>query len=249
MRADMAKILVERPRPGSKYGTMPANGYRKRQNRSLADPDGQPNRERMIEPYGWNLRHFNENLAPLRRYLQSQVGRPWDKVYAEICAHIDRGNVVQKHILTHLFDYVVRRVVLIDKVPCFGEGGLYGRPILSGYRDQWYVCPKTGLLRTSPKRPRFVRPKPVAPLIFVVSPSHLVRKVGDLWELLTVNRLPSEPGRCFSQERDLLTDRPIRGTPDSVFVAEYGRRVYTIARRPLTKKELLRLPIPIDLLR
>src|SRR5438309_9686382 len=27
---------------------------------------------------------LNENLAPLRRYLESNVGRPWSKVYAEI---------------------------------------------------------------------------------------------------------------------------------------------------------------------
>ena len=28
--------------------------------------------------------------APLERYLHQQVGRPWDAVYAEICAGIDR---------------------------------------------------------------------------------------------------------------------------------------------------------------
>jgi len=32
---------------------------------------------------------LNENLAPLRRYLMRQVGRPWDKVYGEIRKTID----------------------------------------------------------------------------------------------------------------------------------------------------------------
>lgn len=27
---------------------------------------------------------LNENLTPLRRYLERQVGRPWNKVYSEI---------------------------------------------------------------------------------------------------------------------------------------------------------------------
>jgi hypothetical protein len=31
---------------------------------------------------------LNENLNPLKRYLHAQVGRPWNKVYAEIAARI-----------------------------------------------------------------------------------------------------------------------------------------------------------------
>jgi hypothetical protein len=41
----------------------------------------------------------------------SQVGRPWDRVYSDICRYVDRGNVVQKHILTHLYDFVAERAV------------------------------------------------------------------------------------------------------------------------------------------
>ena len=68
-----------------------------------------------------HTKFFNEHLSPLRRFLDSNVGRPWDKVYSEICRHVDRGNVVQKHILTHLFDYVVVDTVLIDGEPCRGQ--------------------------------------------------------------------------------------------------------------------------------
>ena len=45
---------------------------------------------------------LNEHLGPLRRYLDSQVGRPWDKVFSEICAHIDRSSAVQDHVRDHV---------------------------------------------------------------------------------------------------------------------------------------------------
>ena len=52
------------------------------------------------------MKSLNEHLGPLRRYLSSQVGRPWDKVYAEICAHISVDSAVQDHVRDHVFDYV-----------------------------------------------------------------------------------------------------------------------------------------------
>ena len=111
MRADMGKVLVERPRPGSRDGSRPRKGYRKLLRKELAD-DSPRTREGMLTRTG-GTRSFNEHLAPLRRFLDSNVGRPWNNVYAEICSHVDRGNVVQKHILTHLFDYVVTNVITI----------------------------------------------------------------------------------------------------------------------------------------
>lgn len=106
-------------------------------------------RERLYERYA-NRRFFNENLAPLRRFLHKQVGRPWDKVHAEICERIDRGNVVQKHILTHLTDFVVTRVReenggLFDA----DRGGRWRLP-LSESRRELYVCPRTGWSGGSP---------------------------------------------------------------------------------------------------
>ncbi len=100
MRADMGKVLVERPRFGSRGGR--PKGYKKAVTRGLAAGGG-PTREGMKRPHGHSLKQFNEHLGPLRRFLDANVGRPWDTVYSEICAHVDLGNVVQKHILTHLF--------------------------------------------------------------------------------------------------------------------------------------------------
>ena len=62
-------------------------------------------------------KHLNENLAPLKRFLARRVGRPWSRVYAEICEHIALRSAVQKHVLDHLHQFVKTAVVLIDGRP------------------------------------------------------------------------------------------------------------------------------------
>jgi len=95
MREDMYKVIVERPRRG-KDGYAAAARLRN-------DYSG-PTRLRTRAGYGY--RDLNENLAPLRRYLCAQVGRPWDKVFSEICTNIDRRNTVQQHIHQHIRDFI-----------------------------------------------------------------------------------------------------------------------------------------------
>lgn len=136
MREDMYKVIVERPRRG-KEGYATATRLRK-------DFDG-PTRLGMRAGYGY--RRLNENLAPLRRYLHAQIGRPWNKVFGEICAGIDRRNTVQQHIHQHIRDFIaidvdVRGGQLIDLVARWefhGSG--------SGIYQGLYVDPRTGLIR------------------------------------------------------------------------------------------------------
>lgn len=253
MRPDMAKVLVERPRPGSRERSVPAKGYTTRVRRMMAD-GGTPVREGMTAPYG-STRPFNEHLGPLRRYVRSQVGRPWDRVHSEICAHIDRGNVVQKHILTHLSDYVVTDVMLIDGVPCAGPSvrwPRFGEPLHAArWRILCYVCPKTGLLRTVPAHPK--RPRPPAP-----SPPESIRVNDRLqcrflagrWELVTLAPLPDDWHRPASPARDVVLDKPVRNLTPEIARETYGDpHVYAAARRVLGKREQRQYPIPIDHIR
>jgi hypothetical protein len=146
MRADMAKVIVERPRIKGCAWHKP-KGYQRRLRRY--GDDGPPAREGIKACWQGRTKYLNEHLGPLRRYLDKQVGRPWDKVFSEICARINRSNAVQDHVRDHVADYVTTHVLLIDGVPCSGEGGLgYGIPLHHQYRFRpWYVCPRTGLLR------------------------------------------------------------------------------------------------------
>ena len=85
MRADMAKVIVERPRLGG--GMRRPKGIRKRERLAMADL--MPSREGIRRPWrGGYRKMLNEHLGPLRRFLQSQVGRPWDKVHSEISQHL-----------------------------------------------------------------------------------------------------------------------------------------------------------------
>src|SRR5262245_35416893 len=148
MRADMAKVIVERPRHKGWAWRKP-KGYQRQLHRY--GDEGPPQCEGMKRRWKHGIKALNEHLGPLRRYLDSQVGRPWVKVFAEICAHIDRSSAVQDHVRDHVADYVTVHVILNDGVPCSGEGRNHGWPLRPGW---WYVCPRTGLLRKIKARPQ-----------------------------------------------------------------------------------------------
>jgi hypothetical protein len=81
MRSDMAKILVDWRRPPSRI----PRGRDGRRFRDSSDAPFLP----MTGGYR-KLKILNENQRPLARYLEAQVNRPWNWVYRQICAVIDR---------------------------------------------------------------------------------------------------------------------------------------------------------------
>ena len=137
MRSDMFKVIVERPRKWKD----PKNRAERRRN----DFDG-PCFLGMRAGLGRPA--LNENLNPLKRYLHAQVGRPWNKVFAEIAARIDRRNTVQQHVYQHIDDYIAVQVAwrsgdLVDlKQPW--PSYRTGRPELL---QPLYVDPRSGLIR------------------------------------------------------------------------------------------------------
>jgi hypothetical protein len=247
MRADMAKVIVERPRIKGWAGNKP-KGYRRRLRRY--GEDGPPTREGIRACWRGGTKILNEHLDPLRRYLDKQVGRPWDKVFSEICAHIDRSNAVQDHVRDHVEDYVTTHVILIDGVACNGEGGSwYGMPLHQFRYRPWYVCPRTGLLRrvkvSGRKRPR--RPKREGPPEYMpVGESFQCRLMGGAWHLVTLRPLPALPHqreRCTAW--DILLNLPVAQLTAQEARRHYGAEVYAVARRRLARKELRQYPIPV----
>jgi len=52
---------------------------------------------------------FYDKLAPAHRWLVAQVGRPWSKVYSELCARFDTRTVAGRHVVhDHMLDWVRR---------------------------------------------------------------------------------------------------------------------------------------------
>lgn len=144
MRKDMSKVIVERPRTGRS-----AAGLRPGRTRALVDDDGEPIRAKGArEPKGreQKTKNLNETLNPLKRYLASNTGRPWDKVYSEISEHLKPSSTVQQHVRDHLQDFVAiktrMKAGIVMVAPRFG-----GERPLSEHHSLYYVHPRTGLLR------------------------------------------------------------------------------------------------------
>lgn len=178
MRPDMHKIIVERPRllRASWTNLKTARRLSLRDRTSALDApedyDSGPARASSARHSKW----LNENLAPLRRYLQKQVGRPWQKVHSEILKGIDTRSAVGLHVLQHVEDFVDTDVVIenrvVYRVAC-------GRrvPMTQGL----YVHPRTGLLRalTGPRRPR--TPKPTQVECVQITETSYFEKRDGLW--------------------------------------------------------------------
>jgi hypothetical protein len=237
MRADMSKVLCERPR--LKYGGVAGTGkgYCQRLRKLFATPDGPPSREGIKTRYGGQLKWLNENLGPLRRYIESQVGRPWNKVHAEICANIDAGNNVQSHILVHLYQYVERHVELIAGVPHPAAGGHWRQ-------GNWYVCPKSGLLLRWPAAPARLKPaaRQPPPAAMWIAHDQMCRQRADgRWELLEMRPWPNaHQGRAC----DAALGKPLSQLSAEAVLAAYGKLRWCVAVRVLKPADLRSLPIP-----
>ncbi len=247
MRSDMAKVIVERPRKRGWAWNKP-KGYQRRLNRLL--DDAPPIREGIKDRWQDHTKILNEHFGPLRRYLDSQVGRPWDKVFSEICANINHNSAVQDHVRDHVEDYVVTCVILIDGVPCYGSGGMaHGQPLreMCWRRSPWYVCPRTGLLKRIPTRPRR-RKKPAEkqtmPLFIPVIEVLQCRYLDEAWHLITLKPLPAFPDHC--SDWDVVLNLRVAKIDTVTAHRNYGALVYAAGKRRLAKRELRNYPIPVD---
>ena len=163
MRKDMKHKLVDTRRSGS--GRNSKNMRYRRERLVLdeyEDEDGNlitdisdsnlSAKKTGIRDQSWERKQFGENLAPLARFVESKVGKNWDKVYSEICEFCDKSGAVSGHIFEHLWDWVIpaKRVFFKDGKPW--ENSSWGGPRkIETYRfNQFYVCPKDGTLKRAP---------------------------------------------------------------------------------------------------
>lgn len=254
MRDDMAKVIVERPRHG---------GHGRRKGRAVADPDLLPTHKGLLREAreSGDFKGLNENLSPLKRYLQAQLGRPWDKVWSEICANLRPTSTVQQHVRDHVCDFVaVRGVRWLD-----GDVFLldyWGRtvPLRDSHFDLW-VDPRTGILRQNRWRRRRRareadrRRRQAEALRQRLVPAgehvqyHLLDD-GAWWEVtLAAVPMAERPrivdGRSVGAVRvalpvrDTVIDARLSSLPAHQLYARHG--IYAVAKRQLSKKEMKQL--------
>jgi hypothetical protein len=142
MRADMSRVIVERPRRG---------GVDRRGRPLRLDDLPQHESMRRRHRIAGDRKELNENLGPLRRYLERQVGRPWNKVYSEIAARLRADNTVQQHVRDHLRDFVA--IKPRRRYGYFICPGDRKEPFSRLWYQPLYVDEKDGILKRTDRLP------------------------------------------------------------------------------------------------
>ena len=160
MRDDMRHVLVDRPRHKSYRDD--AKPFRTRSHEDT------PKKEGMRKPHR-DRRSFSDHIKPLARFLRSNVGRLWNDVHSEICAHLTPSSTMQRHVFMHVDGYVETAVKLVDGVPYFAKGDRYGSAKIEGREGNplFYVNPETGILCLAPRRKKYDAGKKAITLITV----------------------------------------------------------------------------------
>lgn len=241
MREDMAKVLVECRRLGGNIKE--PKGYRRALQRQ--DSECPPTREGMRRKWQRSMhgKHLNENLAPLQRFLRSNIGWPWNKVFSEICRHVRLDSAVQKHIRDHLKDFVAEHVQIVNGALQLKTA--HYRPTLEVWQP-FYVHPKSGLLRENIRRWK-VRRQAHRPAFVQITENKQVRMIDGLWFELTLEPAPRrQPDRALAW--DVFRKACVLLLTDAALYRTYGRAVYAISKRQLNSREIARLRDRLDAL-
>ncbi len=165
-----------------------------------------------------------DRLSPLRKYLRAQVGRPWNKVWSEICADLSPRSTMHEHLRDHVLREVERDGI--------------------GSRTGFWVDPRTGLLRhgsahRGDRKRRLAAEWAARRKRRVVVDDRLqYHRLDDRgWWEVTLAPIPTE-----LPVRDVVL---APGLSDLGPFGLYGRwGVYAAAKRQLSKREIKRLGLP-----
>ena len=249
MREDMSKVLVESPRVGRGEARAHEGSRRRRRDRLDRHGEGAPQRMGMRRD-AVERKHFGEHLGPLYRYLRAQVNRSWSKVYGELCAGLDRRNVVQAHLFQHLDAKVTTDAVWLDDAVWVRTS--WGLLPLAESWVELYVHPRTGILL--PNRARVIaahrrrearEAEAQAPhpdrrsALPGMAPDCQWHRIEGIWYEVRLGALDAnESGTCIY---DVVLRRPVNGTQRRLLHATYGQGgCCGIAKRQLGGPELRR---------
>lgn len=234
MRPDMHKVVIERPRwnPGpNKYGR-----------RANLPDELQPKFEGMKRPYS-NRKGLTDLLGPLKRWLRSQVGRPWNDVYSEACAVIKPDSIIRAHVKTHLLEFVERHTFMHQGKVSILDQSYHGRGIIAvtERRYGWnlfFVHPETGVLCAIPqkswKTDRFARRAAQAENLRWLDNRFALKNVKGIWFACQFRAvLDHGPFTAYDHIAGQVVGRGGLVRRDGVYL-------HCIVRRQLSRRELRR---------
>lgn len=244
MRADMHRVLASsRHRRGSLTNKVRQKG----QARALArmPDDEQPFTESMSSRGGFRSRR--QKYGVLKRFVMSQVGRPWADVFSEVCSRMDVRNSAQKEIREWIKRFVDEDIVLIDGVP-------FDRTRRWRVQGVW-LHPETGTLMPPPVKARFELTaeqqerrrrwqRKTRHDYFKIDAKHRLVHVDDGgWFVVVLKPLPLEEPKEYSDwPSDVLSYGGWGGW--NCFrhqqFAEWGDYVYAAQKRPASNKTIKR---------
>ncbi|MEH1785751.1 MAG: hypothetical protein V7K67_28555 [Nostoc sp.] len=226
----LSEIVIERPRGGMRISLKKVTGFKKQLYKITQDAiqDGLLN-PYLIKPIN-KSKHLSDHLGPLRRFLRSQVGQPWNDVYSKLCQRLDPNTMAGKHVIDHVWGYVERYVEIID-------GGFYSKPyrgyrsqLDTNHRDRFYIHPETGILCGAEKVPRKQKQKPEQTDIVIIDNYHQYHKLNEIWYLITFEDFPPPPTHY-------VTD-VVKGIIHRSAAMYRGRMIYAVSKQQCSKKEI-----------
>ena len=153
MRKDFDKVITEDPRRG---GVRKFREIRHSKGNEVFDEEFSGGKESIMQRRriaGGERKQFGDHLAPLRGFMRSKVGQCWDDVYSEICRTFDQRKQTNAHILQHVQDDFLTKVVLINgeiyRVSTWAQTAPLGTS--PGKYVDFYVHPLTGILCSNHK--------------------------------------------------------------------------------------------------
>jgi hypothetical protein len=134
--------LIECYRHGTR--SKAKKGYKNKLKRNLYEHA--PMHESIKYMHGGGTKYFNDNLEPMIRFLNSMVGKNWNKVHATLCSRLSKKTVPGLHVFNHLYDFVHENTFIEGNKIFYSWFGRYHELISSEKRPQFYINHKTGQL-------------------------------------------------------------------------------------------------------
>jgi len=143
MRDDMHRVIINRSRKLE-------SSARKGRARKLDELPATQGLLRGARERGGD-KSFRDHLKPLRRYLEKQVGRPWNKVFSEVMTGRRFDSTIHRHLVTHIEDFVAikprRRAITFGRKTARPERREYL------WAQPFYVDERDGILKRTDKLP------------------------------------------------------------------------------------------------
>ena len=124
MRKDMGKVLTEKPRQGSRNTNIKTHKKYRGPNVDYDKIDENVSTKKVGHitaaghQLGYDRKSLTDHIKPLKRFLVTNCGRPWDKVLSEISDAVSFSGMQGNHIRGHILITLIFTPLLVIELKC-----------------------------------------------------------------------------------------------------------------------------------